>query len=123
MLEKLCPVSLHLDLLPLAFEVLISHPDSVCPRYPDQEVRKRKAIVPDLEVLRAYVDDLRIDQRPGPVHLDVHHSNRGADLRRGDPTATAEARLPVPESFPKVVQNYSDPGRLRLGDRLTAGAQ
>src|SRR4051812_12254947 len=122
-LEKLCTVSLHFYLLPLPFEVLISHSDPVSPRYTDQEVRERKAIIPDLEVLCPDVDDLRIDQWPRPIHLDVYHSNRGANLRRGDSATAAKTRLPVPESFPEVVQNDSDPRRLRLGDRLTPGAE
>jgi hypothetical protein len=122
-LEELRTVTFHLDLLPIAFEILIAYPNSICAGDPDEEIREGETIVPDLEVLCSYVDDLGIDQWPGSIHLDIHHSNRSADLRRRNPSATPEPRLPIPEGLSHVIENDSDAGGPSFGDWLAAGAQ
>jgi hypothetical protein len=39
-LEKLRAIAFHLDFLPFALEILVSHPNTVGARHPDQEVGK-----------------------------------------------------------------------------------
>jgi hypothetical protein len=79
-LEQLRAIALHLDFLPITFEILIAHPDAIGARHPNQEVGERKTVVPHLEILVPYVDDFRVDQRPGPIHLDINHPYRRAEL-------------------------------------------
>jgi hypothetical protein len=81
-LKELCTITLHLDFLPVTFKVLIPNSDPIGAGNPNEEVGEGKTIVPYFEVLGADVNDLGIDQRPWSIHLDVHHPNRSADLRR-----------------------------------------
>jgi hypothetical protein len=59
-LKKLRPIAFEVNLLPVALEVLIPHPDPIGARDPDQEVGERKTIVPHLEILGPNIDDLGV---------------------------------------------------------------
>ena len=90
-LQQLRSITLDLDLVPFPFQVLIPDPDPVGPRHSNQKIGEGEAVVPDLEVLVPDIDDLRIDQRPGLVHLDVNHPDRRPNLWGRDSPAAPEA--------------------------------
>ena len=110
MLEELRAIGLEVDFLLVALEVLKSNPDPVGPLDPDHQIREGKAVVPDREVLGPDVDNLRIDEGPRPIHLDVDDPDWGADLgcRNGPPSP--ESRLPVSEGVPEIINDHSDRG-------------
>src|SRR6476661_448664 len=109
--------------MPAALHVLVANPDPVGAGHPDQQVGEGEAIVPDPEVLGPNVEDLRVDEGPRLLHLDVHHSHRRPDLWRGDRSAAAETGLPVAKGFAEVVQDDSNGSRSGTCDRLAAGAE
>src|SRR5215213_4955596 len=94
-LQELCSITFDFRLRPFPSQVLVLDPDPVGAGNADPEIREREAIVPDLEILVTDVQDLRIDQGERLVHLHVHHTNGGSDLRRGDGPAVTEAGLPI----------------------------
>lgn len=123
MLQQLGPVALELGLVELAAQVVVAHPNAIGAEDADQQVGEREAVVPHREVLVADIDDFRVDQHPGLVHLDVDQAERGADLGRRDATATAEAGLPIAEGIGQVVDDNAHGRGLRVGNQFAAFAQ
>jgi hypothetical protein len=122
-LEQFGPIAFDLDLLPIALQVLVSHPDAIGARDSNQKVGEGETVVPYLEILSPDIDNFRVDERPGPVHLDIHHAYRGPDLGGCYSTATAESGLPIPEGFPHVIHDDPNPSGPRFGNWLAARAQ
>lgn len=104
-------------------QILVLDLDAMDPGDPNQELRERKTIIPDGEVLAADIDDFGIDEGPGLIHLDIDHPNRCPNLGGGDRPAAAESRLPVPEGVPQVVNHHPHGGRPWLGDRVAPGPE
>ncbi len=121
MLEELGPITLEIDFVELAPEILVADPDPVGSLHPDQEVREGKTVVPHREIFGADVDDFGVDQGPRTVHLDVNNPDRGPDLGGCDTAAGAETGLPIAERIAEVVDDHPDGRRAWLGNRLTSG--
>jgi len=94
-LQELCSITFDFRLRPFTSQILILDPDPVSTRNADPEIRERKAIVPDLKILVADVQDFGIYQRERLVHFHVDHTDRGSDLRSSDGAAVTEAGLPI----------------------------
>lgn len=123
MLQQLRPVALEIGLVRLAAQVVVSDANAVRPEDAHQQVGEREAVVPHREILIADIDDLRIDEHPRLVHLDVHEAERCPDLWRGDAASAAEARLPVAQGIGEVVDHDAHCGRLRVGNQLATFAE
>ncbi len=122
-LQQFGAVALELGFVRLAAKVVVAHPDAVRSQYAHQQVGIREAIIPHGEVLVTDVDDLRIDEYPGLVHLDVDEAERCADLRSRDATTAAVTRLPVVQGVGEVVHHDPDRRRLWVGDHFAAFTQ
>jgi len=122
-LQELRPVALQVDFLPGALEVLVLDPDPIGPAHADEQVGEGEAVVPHLEVLVADIHDLRVDHRPGLVHLQIDHPDRSTDLRRRDRPSGAEPGLPVPQGLTHVVHDDPNGGGTRPGNGFTLGPE
>jgi hypothetical protein len=120
MLQQFRAVALKLGLMRLAPQVVVSDANAVGSEDAHQQVGVREAIVPDRKVFVPDVHDLRIDEHPGLVHLDVRETERRADLRRCNAATGAEAGLPVAEGIREVVHDDTNRRRLGVGDRFAA---
>jgi hypothetical protein len=119
-LQQFRAVALELGFMPLAPQVVVSDANAVGAEDAHQQVGVREAVVPDRKVLVPDVHDLRIDEHPGLVHLDVREPERRADLRRCNAATGPEAGLPVAEGIREVVHDDTNRRRLGVGDRFAA---
>jgi len=122
-LEQLGTVSFHFDLGPFPFEVLIPDSDPIGSGHSNQQIRKGEAVVPDFEILIAYIDDLWINQRPRLTHIDIYHAHGRSDLRRRDASSARKSGLPIPKRLAHVVHNHSDSGGSGTRNGLAPGAE
>ena len=120
MLQQLGAITLEVGLMRLATQVVVAHPDAVRAEHTHKQIGEREAVIPHGEVLFTDVDDLRIDEHPGLVHLDVNQAKGGPDLGRRDTATTAEARLPIAERVGEIVDHDADRRGLWIGDELAA---
>jgi hypothetical protein len=90
-LKKLGESSLRFEPFPLAMFVKENNLDGVIPLNVGEDVRERKAIIPEPESFSALPDDRRIDERTGIFKIDVYDFLRGADLRRCNTSAESPA--------------------------------
>lgn len=119
-LQQLRAIALEFRFVRLPAKVVVAHANAVGAQDAHEEVREGKAIVPDGEIFLADVDDLRVDQDPGPFHLDVDQAQWRPDLRRSDAAAASEARLPVTQRIGQVIDHNANRRRLRVRDQFTA---
>jgi len=123
-LQQLGERALGVNAVASSREVLVFHRDAMGSLYPNHEIRKREAVIPDEEVVIADIQDFRIDHRePFGVLDDQEHPDRRTDLRSGDAPAVPVALLPIAERVPQVVGHDSDRRGTRVVDRLAAGPQ
>jgi hypothetical protein len=122
-LEELGTIAFHFYLGPLSLQILIAQLDPVGTRHPDQQVGKRKTVIPNLEVFIADIDDLWVDQGPGLVHLHIDHAHGRANLGGRNRPPAPEPGLPVAERLSHIVQDHSHGCGARLGDWLAPGAE
>lgn len=123
-LQQLGERALGVNAVASSREVLVFHRDAMGSLYPNHEIRKREAVIPDEEVVIADIQDFRIDHRePFGVLDDQEHPDRRTDLRSGDAPAVPVALLPIAERVPQVVGHDPDRRGTRVVDRLAAGPQ
>ena len=119
-LQQFRAIALELGFMRLAPQVVVADANAVGAEDAHQKVGVREAVVPDRKVLVPDVHDLRIDEHPGLVHLDVGKPERRTDLRRRNAATGAEARLPVAQGVREVVYHDTNRRRLGVGDRFAA---
>ena len=122
-LQQFRTVTLELGFVRLAPQVMVAHPDAVRSQHPHQQVGVGEAVIPYGEILVTDVDDLRVYEYPGLVHLDVDEAERCADLGSRDAAAAAVTRLPVMQGVGEVIDHDPNRRRLRVGDHFAAFAQ
>src|SRR5437879_9056716 len=115
MLQQLRHRSLEVHYHDLTLHVCVAQGRAKGAIDPYEEIGKREAVVPDMEILGTHVSNLGVDHRRAEL-ADLHEDDpdRRADLRRGEWAAHVVLLAGATERIPEVVRKQ--PHRRRLGD-------
>ena len=122
-LQQLGERALGFDGVFLPAPVEVGDFDAVGSLHLDHQIGEREARVPHKEILGSDIYDLRVDQQPRLVDLDVDHPHGGPDLRSGQASSLSVASLQVLQGVPQIGGDQSRGGRPGVGHRFRPHAQ